>query len=52
MVKIGYRKIQINREWFRWDKSEGKLEKKFEKKEKRREDDPARKGTKRRLIKR
>jgi hypothetical protein len=29
MVKIGYRKIQINGEWFRWDEREEKLKKKF-----------------------
>jgi hypothetical protein len=28
-VKIGYRKIQINGEWFRWDESEEKLKKNF-----------------------
>jgi hypothetical protein len=27
-VKIGYRKIQINGEWFRWDEREEKLKKK------------------------
>jgi hypothetical protein len=26
-VKIGYRKIQINRDWFRWDKRQEKLKK-------------------------
>jgi type II secretory pathway predicted ATPase ExeA len=29
MVKIGYRKIQINGEWFIWDEREVKLKKKF-----------------------
>jgi hypothetical protein len=47
-VKIGYRKIQINGEWFRWDEREEKLKKIFYKKERRREDDQARKGTRRR----
>jgi hypothetical protein len=28
-VKIGYRKIQINWEWFRWDEREEKLKKIF-----------------------
>jgi hypothetical protein len=28
-VKIGYRKIQINGEWFRWDEREEKLKKNF-----------------------
>jgi hypothetical protein len=28
-VKIGYRKIQINGEWFRWDEREEKLKKIF-----------------------
>ncbi|KAJ3635929.1 hypothetical protein MTP99_008798 [Tenebrio molitor] len=28
-VKIGYRKIQINGEWFIWDEKEEKLKKKF-----------------------
>jgi hypothetical protein len=28
-VKIGYRKIQINREWFIWDEREEKLKKNF-----------------------
>jgi hypothetical protein len=26
-VKIGYRKIQINGDWFRWDKRQEKLKK-------------------------
>jgi hypothetical protein len=43
-VKIGYRKIQINGEWFIWDESEEKLKKIF----RRRENEPAGKGTKRR----
>jgi hypothetical protein len=47
-VKIGYRKIQINGEWFRWDEREEKLKKIFWKKERRRKDDQARKGTRRR----
>jgi hypothetical protein len=28
-VKIGYRKIQINGEWFKWDETEENLNKKF-----------------------
>jgi hypothetical protein len=28
-VKIGYRKIQIKREWFIWDEREEKLNKHF-----------------------
>jgi hypothetical protein len=51
-VKIRYRKLQINGEWFRWDERErGETEEKF-KKERRREDEPAKKDTKRRSIKR
>jgi hypothetical protein len=46
MVKIGYRKIQINGEWFIWDEREEKLKKNFWK-ERRKEDEPARKDTKR-----
>jgi hypothetical protein len=33
-VKIGYRKIQINGEWFIWDEREEKLKKKVEQGEK------------------
>jgi UDP-2,3-diacylglucosamine pyrophosphatase LpxH len=32
-VKIGYRKIQINGDWFRWDKRQEKLKKNCYKKE-------------------
>jgi hypothetical protein len=39
MVKIEYRKIQMNGEWFTWDEREEKLKKKFYKKERRREDE-------------
>jgi hypothetical protein len=28
-VKIGYRRIQINGEWLRWDETEEKLKKHF-----------------------
>jgi hypothetical protein len=28
-VKMGYRKVQINGEWFIWDEREMKLKKKF-----------------------
>jgi hypothetical protein len=28
-VKLGYRKIRINGEWFRWDEREEKLKKNF-----------------------
>jgi hypothetical protein len=45
-VEIEHRKIQINGEWLRWDEREKKLKKHFQKKERRRGDDPARKGTK------
>jgi hypothetical protein len=47
-VKMGYRKIQINGEWFTWDERKEKQKKHFEKKERRRNDAPARKGKKRR----
>jgi hypothetical protein len=48
----GYRKIQVNGEWFIWDEREEKLKKNVYKEERRREDEPARKGIKRRRIKR
>jgi hypothetical protein len=47
-VKIRSRKIQINGEWFIWDEREEKLKKNFQKKARRREDEAARKGIKRR----
>jgi hypothetical protein len=46
-VKIRYRKIQINEEWFISDEREEKPKKNFQKKERRRQDEPARKGIKR-----
>jgi hypothetical protein len=47
-VKIEYRKIQINGEWFISDEREEKPKKNFQKKERRRQDEPAKKGIKRR----
>jgi CRISPR/Cas system CSM-associated protein Csm4 (group 5 of RAMP superfamily) len=41
VVKIGYRKVQINGEWFIWDEREEKLKKNFKENERRKEDEPA-----------